>query len=332
MVTLKDVAKRAGVSPSTVSRTLSNRVFVEEETREKVMKAVKELNYQPSITARALREGKTYSLALLVPDINSLFYPEIMGEIEKVASDQGYTILLCNCNESLEKEKQTLSLVCGRGVDGILCLSVKDEISHLLSVEQEKKIPVVLVNRNGSGSLSSISIDDEYGGYLMTRTLLEKGHVRIAGIFGGFEHERFRNRYSGCRRAMEECGIQDYKRYFCYDINSVEEAYQKTREMLNREDRPTAFFATMDVLTFGIYRGIADSGLRIPDDISVVGYDDIFMAKYMIPSLTTYHAPMDQIAGKAVELLKKKIDEPESKPERIVIKGSLMSRQSVKAL
>ena len=124
MATLKDVAKLAGVSPSTVSRTLSGTIFVEEKTRERVMKAVEELQYHPSMTARALKAGKSYTFALMVPDINSLYYPEIMRSMEKYAAEQGYTILLCNNSEDLEKERRSTDLMISKGVDGIFCMSV----------------------------------------------------------------------------------------------------------------------------------------------------------------------------------------------------------------
>lgn len=317
------------MSASTVSRTLSNRIFVEEETRKRVMQAVEELHYQPSVMARALKQGRTYSLAFLVPDINSLFYPEIMRALEKYAAEHGYTILLCNTNELLEKEKKDAELVCGRGVDGILCMSVSDDVSHLSTLQEVHGTPVVLVNRHATSTLSSVTIDNEHGGYLMTKYLIEKGHRKIACILGNFDHERFRSRYNGCKRAFEEAGIADFKRYCCYDIGTIDEAFQKTQELLARPDRPTAFFATMDVLTIGIYRGIMESGLGIPGDISVVGFDDIFITKYMMPPLTTYHASIDQLARQAIQLLLERIECPDKETDEIVIQGKLKLRKSV---
>lgn len=329
MSTIKDVARLAGVSPSTVSRALSNRVFVEEETRQKVLKAVTELDYHPNIIARGLKKGKTYILGFMVPDINSLFYPMIMNAIERYASQKGYSLILMNNDESLEREKQALQSIASRGVDGILCMSVDDEISHLEAFQSEHKIPVVLVNRVAGKNMSSVSIDDEHGGYLMTKYLLDHGHTRIAGMFGDFGKNRFRARYNGCKKAMEEFGVEDYKKYFIYDVNSVEEAYRRTREVLMSDNRPTAFFATMDILAIGIYSGIYDCGLRIPEDISVVGFDNIFMAQYMNPGLTTYNSSIDSMAKSSVDLLLKQIDEPGSSNEHILQKGTLSERRSV---
>lgn len=331
MSTIKDVAQLAGVSVSTVSRALSNRVFVEENTKRRVLEAVKTLNYHPSAMAKGLREGRTYVLALMIPDINSLFYPELMKNAEKAASEKGYALFLCNSNESLEKEKKTINMLAGRGIDGVICMSVQDEINHLLSFEKETGIPVVLVNRNFPERISCISSTDEQGGYLMTKYLLDKGHRKIAGVFGNFDMQRFRARYDGCKRALEEYGVKDYKKYFIYDVSSIEEAYVRTKDMLSREDRPTAFFASMDILAIGVYRGIEEMGFRKPEDVSVVGYDNIFMTQYMNPPLTTYSVPIADLAKNAVNCV---IEHIEGKKEKmhIVIEGEVAERNSVKNL
>lgn len=332
MSTLKDVAKLAGVSTSTVSRTLSNRVFVEEETKKKVLKAVEELNYRPNIAAKGLKSGKTFMMGFMVPDINSVFYPMIMKSIERYAAEVGYSLILMNNEEDIKKEKQALQSFMGRGVDGILCMSVEDDISHLEEFQKNQKIPVVLVNRTASKDISSVSIDNEHGGYLMTKYLLEQGHTKISGVFGDFSRQRFRERYDGCKRAMEEYGIRDYKKYFIYDVDSIEEAYLRTVEILKSEDRPTAFFASMDILAIGIYSAVSAVNLKIPEDISIVGFDNIFMTQYMIPPLTTYNPFVDSIAKNSVELLVQQIELPECEKKQIILEGALEERKSVRRL
>ena len=328
MSTIKDVAKLAGVSVSTVSRALSGRTFVEEETKQRVLEAVQELNYKPNIIAKGLREGKFCTIALIVPDINSLFYPALMKNIEKEAAEKGYSLILCNTNNSVEKEKQAVEMLSSRGVAGIICMSVEDDIRNLLTFQKETNIPVVLINRCSEGNLGTVSIDDEHGGYLMTKLLLEKGHRKIAGMFGSFEKRRFRERYNGCKRAMEEFGIAEYKRYFVYDVDTIDEACQRTIEILKRKERPTAFFATIDMMTIGIYSGISQCNLQIPNDVSVVGFDDIFVTKHMIPPLTTYHAPIEELAGKAVEMVVNQIENNGTANE-IIVQGKIKERQSV---
>lgn len=328
MSTIKDVAKLAGVSVSTVSRALSGRTFVEEETKKKVLEAVKELNYKPNVIAKGLREGRFCIIALLVPDINSLFYPALMKSVEKSVYQKGYSLILCNTNNNAEMEKQAIEMLGSRGVAGIICMSVDDDIRNLHEFQTRENIPVVLINRNSEGRLGTVSIDDEHGGYLMTKTLLENGHTKIAGMFGSFEKQRFRNRYNGCKRAMEEYGISDYKKYFIYDVDTIDEACQRSIDILQRKDRPTAFFATIDMMTIGIYSAISQCGLKIPEDISVVGFDDIFVTKHMIPPLTTYHAPIEELSQKAVDMLINLMEDKECATE-IVIKGNVKERESV---
>lgn len=331
MSTIKDVAKRAGVSTSTVSRALSNRIFVEEETRQKVLRAVEELGYRPNILAKGLKEGRTYTIAFLIPDINSLFYPEVMKSIEKYAAEKGYSTILCNNNEDIEQERHAMEMLASRGVDGILCMSVEDDISHWIKFQQEQHIPVVLVNRHFSENISCISIDNEYGGYLVTKHLLEKGHTKIAGMFGDFGRQRFRDRYFGCKRAMKEFGMTDYKKYFIYDVDNVEDAYRRTIELLERPDRPTAFFASMDMLAIGAYQALYEKGIQIPEEISVAGFDNIYMTRYMMPPLTTYAAPIDALAQKSVECLLELMNDG-TKVFKETLPGVLLERSSIRPI
>ncbi len=331
MATIKDVAKLAGVSASTVSRAFSNKIFVEEETKERIFAAAKELNYHPNTLARSLREGKSFLLAFMVPDINSLFYPMLMRSIERAASEKGYSIVLCNNNEDLEVEKKNLIQMGSRGIDGLLCMSVSDNIEHLIRFREEWKIPVTLINRNIAPEISSVSIDSEYGGYLMTKYLLQQGHRKIAGFFGSPSHQRFRDRMTGYRLAMEEFGMTDYEKYCVSNVTSIEEAYQQSKNLFLGEDKPTAVFASMDILAIGIYSGLQELGLRIPEDISVVGYDNIFMTQYMTPPLTTYDNSIDQLAKEALESIQSQIEDAKN-IRNINIQGKILERQSVKRL
>ena len=293
MSTIKEVAKLAGVSVSTVSRAISGNAYVEEEKRQKVMEAITKLNYKPNQMARGLRAGKTYTLALMIPAINSLYYPMIMRSIEQEVSKKDYALILCNNSENLETEKKNLEMLMQRKVDGIFCMSVSDDIRHLITASRE--VPVVLLNRNFD-DICCVSYDNEDGAYKMVKYLLEQGHRRIAGVFGDFRIQRYRTRYDGCKRAMEEYGISDYKKYFIYDVTTTDEAYLRTMDMLERKDKPTAFFASLDIVAIGIYSAVYKSGLSIPGDISVVGYDNIDISNYLTPPLTTYNASTGKIA------------------------------------
>lgn len=331
MATIKDVAKLAGVSISTVSRTLSNKIFVEEETRQKVLRAVKELDYRPNMMAKGLKEGKTQTLALLVPDINSLFYPMLMKSIEKYATEKNYSLILYNNNEDISREKRNLETLKNRYVDGVICMSVSDEVSHIINTVKEDKLPAVFVNRYFNEDVSCITIDNHYGGYIAVKHLLENGHRKISCMFGDLSNQRFRERFEGCKQAMEEYGVDDYEKYFSFDVESIEEAYSKTINILNNGERPTAFFASIDSFAIGIYSGINHKGLRIPEDISVVGYDNLFITQYMNPPLTTYDTRIDELAKQSVDCLVRQIENGDkSTIEKNIFKGSLIIRDSVK--
>lgn len=329
MSTIKEVAKLAGVSISTVSRTISGSAFVEEETRQKVMRAIEVLNYKPNQMARGLRAGKTDTFALMIPDINSLYYPMIMRSIEKQVAEKGYVLILCNNNEDIDAEKKNLEMLKQRQVDGIFCMSVSDDVRHLVETNREGKIPIVLINREFEG-ITCVSYDNEDGAYRMTKYLLERGHRKIAGMFGDFRIQRYRTRYDGCRRAMEEYGVKDYKKYFIYDVTTTDEAYLRTMDTLERPDRPTAFFASLDIMAIGIYSAAYKSGLCIPRDISVVSYDNIYISSYLAPPLTTYNASTEWIARESVQCMFDLLDSRRGENFRhVVIAGDIKERESV---
>lgn len=328
MSTIKDVARLAGVSASTVSRTLTNRVYVDEATRQKVLHAAKELHYRPNLAAKGLREGKSGTLALLVPDINSFFYPQIMKAVEKEAAVKGYTLFLVNTDEDPEREKKAVRTMISRGVDGILCLSVEDDTSHLEETSREEGVPVVLLNRFGTKALSSVSVDDEDGGYLMVKYLLKKGHRKIAALFGRAQMQRFRSRRRGAETAMREYGVTGYEERFLDNISTIEEAYRATAALMKEKDRPTAVFASMDILAIGAYRAIREAGLSIPEDVSVTGFDNIAMTEFMTPPLTTYEEPFTELAKNCVAELARQIEGGRD-TRKSVFRGRVLERESV---
>ena len=331
MATIRDVAKLAGVSMSTVSRTLSGKIFVEEKTREKVLEAVEKLHYRPNLLARGLRAGSTGSIAFLVPDIDSLFYPRIMKSLEKAASRRDYSVSLYSVDNSLEKEKQILNTLSERGVDGVICMSTADEPAHLADFQRQYSIPVVLVNRSYSGEdLSCVMTDDEEGAYLSAVELLKAGHRRLCGVFGSFSRERFRLRFEGFRRAAQEYGVRESELILLRDVNTIQDAYEAMGNLLDQEigEKPDAVFTSMDMLAVGCYSAAQQRGYRIPEDLSFTGFDDIYISKYLNPPLTTCRNPADELAEGAMELLVKQIADPAVR-QKLMIRGSVILRDSV---
>lgn len=331
MANIRDVAKLAGVSISTVSRTLSNRVFVEESTRQKVLEAVRQLNYRPNLMAKGLKEGKSQTFGFLVPDINSLYYPMLMKHMEQCAAEKGYSLILCSNNEDIEQEKRNVEMLRSRGMDGLICMTVADACEHMRRIKREG-VPVVLANRVEDG-LDCVSIDNRHGAYLMTKHLLEQGHRRICGMFGWMDRQRFRERYEGFLQAMQQFDVQDYRPYLLREVDSIEAACQAAMRQLSQPHPPTAFFASIDILSIGIYSGVARMGLSIPDDVSVAGFDNIFITQYMIPPLTTLEVYPRQLAQLCIDsLLRQMQPGASSRPHVHLIQGTLVQRQSVKAL
>ena len=331
MSTVKDVAKLAGVSTSTVSRAISGKVFVEEETKKKVLAAAKALDYRPSILAKGLREGKTFTIAFMVPDINSLFFPMIMKSVENYAETKGYSILLCDSNEDPEKELRTIRELGDRNIDGIICMSTMDDTKSIRKIRKESAVPVTFINRRADKVVTSVSVDSVYGGYAATKYLLDHGHRKIGGIFGSLSQKRFRDRFDGCREALDEYGVEMRNEYFASGIDSIEGAYAFTEKLMQKQDRPTAMFASMDILAIGLYAGVRAAGLEIPKDVSVAGFDNIYMTEFMIPPLTTYSSPIEQMAKDAVDQLIAQMD-GEQKPKSVLLRGSLIERESVRTI
>jgi len=331
MSKINDVARLAGVSPSTVSRALSKKVFVKKETRQRVLQAALELNYHPSMTAKSLREGKSYAIALLVPEISGLFYPELTSAIEQRVSKSGYLLFLCSSHNSFENEKRTIELLANRGIDGICCVSVEDEFEHLVQFQKTTGIPVVMMNRSDRDCLSYVTVDNVDGGHQATKYLLDRGHRRIAGLFGDFSIRRYWERSQGYRMALEEKGVQLPDFYRLTNITSSEEAYCHAKKILRSENPPTAFFASADILAVGIYHAASEVGLRIPEDISVVGFDNISLTEHMTPSLTSYCMPVEEIAEESISMLLHQIEFGVA-PASILLKGKVVERNSVQPL
>lgn len=331
MTTIKDVARKAGVSTSTVSRALSGRVFVEPDTKEKVNKAAKELNYRPNPLAKGLKNGRTEMLGVILPDISNTYFSILVKCIEKYATEKGYSILLVNTNEDVEQEKLAVQLLRERYIDGLAIIPACSEMEHLHELEQED-IPYVLVNRWIDENMNCVSNDQRGGCYDVMQYLIKNGHKKISVMLRSFEQNIYRDRYNGCMDALREHGLADSERYFLHNVNSIENSQQSVQELLSKGDNPTALFITSELYAFGAYKAIYEQGLRIPEDISVMGFDDLPTSPYMFPSLTTFHQSIERIAEYTVAGLLRQIENKQERPEKILLRGFIIPRESVKNL
>lgn len=331
MATIKDVAKLAGVSTSTVSHVLNGTRFVSDEKRDKVESAVRELNYRPSSIARSLKGQRTKTLGMLVTASRNPFFAEVVHGVERQCYRQGYTLFLCNTEGDVERMEANLDALEEKRVDGLLllCSEVNDDIINLL--EAERSVPIVVFDWGPeSHNVDRIYDNSMLGGAIATRYLIEKGHTRIGCITGPLERRSAEERLDGYRQAMEEAGLSIRFDWIIQGDYSCEGGVAAIQQFLSLPERPDAIFASNDMMALGVISEAARQGLRIPDDLSVIGYDDIYISRYTAPPLTTIHQPKMRIAAQAVDTLIERLDTQRQKGKMIIIEPTLIERESVR--
>ncbi len=314
-VTIIEVARAADVSPSTVSNLLNGRdEKMRPTTKERILKAIDELGYKPNIAARQLKTGRTPIIALIVPSVANPFYGVFARHVEQAALSYGYQVLLGNCEREPEREKTYAETMWGYGVRGLIFGSSLEEMSHLTPLI-EQGLHVVAFDRPAQAvdryAIDSVSIDNVQAGRLVTKHLTAFGHRRIGFVSGPIRAVSRIDRFNGYRSALAEVGIdldnelvwQGVPTVSYGDAEAVELGRRGAQELLSLTNPPTALFAINDMHAFGAYAGARDLGLRIPDDVSIVGIDDIALTDIVEPPLTTVHQPILDIARSAVERL-----------------------------
>ena len=327
--TIKDVATKAGVSVSTVSKVLSGKYPVSDKIKRKVLKAIKELNYSPNLIARSLVLKKTHTIGVVLPDMHGEFFSEIIKGIDKKARDYGYHVLLTSSHSNLkELDEALLSLMNGR-VDGLIIMNPTLRSSYIES-RLLKKMPVVLLNCCGDIQNADVILIDNYtGAYNLTKHLIKHGHRKIAIITGPLDNYDSIERLKGFKDALKEEGI-DFQPEFEYHGDFTETSgYEIMKEILSKSNKPTAIFALNDDMAIGVIQCAKKMGVRIPSDIAVAGFDDIPMAGYIHPSLTSVHVPIDKVAILSAEKLFERIEKgTEAKFTRTILETRLVVRES----
>lgn len=333
MATIKDVAKRAGVSVCTVSRTLAGKGYVKEETRTRILEAVAELHYKPNRTAKNLKTGGADSLALILPSITNIYYPKLAKYIEQYANENGYMVFLCNADNSLQKERDILQNIYSQNIAGVIITPSTNEHSHIRQL-RDYNIPYVYLNRNFADEKEHcIRIDNTRAAYEAVRYLIQSGHRRIGGLFQNFENMSYRERYEGMIAAMKEAKLEIDPQYFLFnlEIDSPDLAYRTIYRFLNSDSRPTAIFACNDMAAFILYKAAYELGIRIPDQLSVFGYDNCIMADMVAPPLSTFNTPSQELARAAVDFIIHCLKNEAPKPLPLIT-GDLVIRESVKKI
>ncbi|WP_029150491.1 LacI family DNA-binding transcriptional regulator [Microbacterium indicum] len=335
-VSIRDVANRAGVSVGTVSNVLNRPTAVAAATVERVRTAIDDLGYVRNDAARQLRAGRSATVGLIVLDAGNPFFAEVARGAEDEAAAQTLAVLLGSSDEQAERETRYLELFEEQRVRGVL-LSPQAEVPETASRLQEHGIPVVLVDRHAAGSpFSSVSVDDERGGYLATRHLLDQGRRRIAFVGGQRGLSQVAGRLAGARRAVAEVAGATLEPISTAQLTVLAGREAGTAIAARAAaDRPDAVFAANDLLAVGVMQALVMLGsIRIPDDIALVGYDDIDFAQSTVVPLTSVRQPARLIGSTALRLLGQLSDDPGREPEHIefapelVVRGSSLARSS----
>lgn len=302
-VTIKDVAREAGVNISTVSRALNNGYGVHARTVERVMAVAKRLNYTPNRVARGLATGCLHSLALIISDIRNPFFAEVTRGAEDAARSAGYDLVLCSSELDPEKQMGYVRSLLSKRVDGI----VMNSVSALSSQDQAELVasgvPVVLLNRSAPGRMfSTVRADNEAGGALAAKYLLELGHHKIAHLTGRRDHGNLNDRARGFVRVLQSAR-PPLQPVILRGEHNFSGGSELTRRLLAKHPHVTAVFAANDIMAFGVVRAALERGLRIPEDLSLIGFDDVELASIIYPPLTTIHQPKYEVGYAAVEIL-----------------------------
>jgi len=326
-VSIKDIARAAGVSHSTVSRALAGSSLVAPETKRRIQHIAREMGYTPSAIARGLVTKRTDTIGLVVTTITDPFIAQVVRGVEETALDNGYSVILCDCNAEPERELAGVRILREKRVDAIIVASSRVGSLYVPLLE-ELGIPVVLINNQQEGRyVHSVRTDDLAGGRLVGEYLVSLGHRRIAYIGGPSDAHASLERLEGCRAALREHGLDIATDRILPGDGRTGGGQAGVNLLLQRSPHPTAIFCYNDVTAIGALRAIKSAGLRVPDDLSIVGYDDIAFAAFVDPPLTTVAQAKHTLGQRAMRLALNLLDEQEETGD-VVLTPLLVERAS----
>ena len=332
-VTIKDIAKAAGVTHPTVSRALNNHPAIAEATREQIVELAHEMGYVPNASARGLKTNRTRALGAILQQIDDPFWSEVLDGVESILSNEGYSLFIASTHNEKQREKEVLQAMVERGVDGVLLMSphFREEQWRFLN---SYNLPMVMVNNEGVGESRYVIINDDVNAArLITSHLIDLGHRRIAYL--GKRHSASnRNRLAGFRAEMQDARLPVEKK-FIYHTSEGNPIGGKegAKYLFSLDETPSAVMCYNDFLAVGVYNYLQEIGLQIPQDVSVTGFDDILIASYLYPPLTTFHQYKFELGEGAARMMlevlagqQKKRENPPGK--KVIMKGILKKRAS----
>ena len=332
MATIKDVAQHAGVSVTTVSHAVNDTRHVSTPVRARVEAAIRELGYVPSAVARSLKSNTTRTLGMLTPNSSNPYFAEIVRVVEDRCFAAGYTLILCNTEDESPRQSVYLKVLAERRIDGLIVVSTGDD-EALVSQLRGLRMPTVLLDREiddpGCDLVETAHMD---GGLLAVRHLLSLGHRRIACIGGPAHVTAGEQRIEGWRLALAESGALPEGDTLLWRGGFTSQGGYEAMHAIMRSDpgakRPSAVFVCNDLMAIGALRAVHESGLRVPDDVSIVGFDDIELAAYTSPPLTTVAQPKSRIGALAVDMLLERVSGRRLEPRKVVLQPELRVRAS----
>lgn len=332
MPTIKDVARRAEVSISTVSRVLNDQPYVADELRRRVLDAIDELGYKPSRVAQRLRATKSQLVGVIFSDIANPFYIDVLRGIEHALSGNGMSVLISNANADQDRESELIHLMQLEGVAGLVIAPTREE-SPVICEAVMHGIPVVIVDRQMTDSqIDTVLVDNFKGALLAVQHLIDLGHEQISVISGPLHLTSGRERYAGYLQAMSDAKLEvrsDLTRFGDYRQSS---GYALAQELITLPAPPTALLVANNAMTIGALNLIHQVGRTIPDEIAVIGFDDFSWAVSLNPPLTTIAQPTFKIGTRAAELLLARIADSDRPPRTVMLNTQLMVRESCGAL
>ena len=333
-----EIAQKAGVAKSTVSRILSGKGQFSEKTRSKVREIAGKFNYKPNSIAKSLKSRTTKAIGLMLPDITYPFYPEVIRGVEDVAFQNGYVVILCDTNESTKKESMYFEILENRWIDGVIYTGItgNSEEGDEIQITFRRELPIVFIDREVEKHFAcTVTIDNQKAAFEATRYCLELGHRKIGFVRGRTERNEIRiflQRLEGYRKALFDYGLECDDRLAVEGNLTMEGGARAARRLLASGVSFTAMFASNDLMAIGAMRQLQKEGFQIPEDVSVVGFDDIPLASLVNPPLTTVSQPKYEIGAEATKLLLRMIHEPQAPKRKIILDTKMVTRESTALL
>ena len=338
MVTMSDIAKASGVSVTTVSHVLNKSRAVREETMDRVHAAMEELGYRPNALARGLRRQETLTIGFVVPDLSNPFFAEIGQGVEAASFDAGYNVIFSRTAGDPAREQRVVASLLEKRVDGIIIASVESSPDRLRQLS-ETGIPMVMVDRDSADFSGDVVLSDNVaGGQQVAQHLAQLGHSRIGCIVANAALQPGApGRLHGFQQGMSSAGLPSDGYIFGGEKhsqkgeNESDAGYRTMKEILSRPSPPSAMFVTNDLMAIGTLRAAAEMGVKVPDELSIVGFDDIALAQYTSPALTTVSQPRQEMGRMAAQLLIDRAADKNRSRERVILDVSLIVRESTAA-